>query len=56
MAMLSNLYEYTSRQIEAEEFFTYVIESSWLAGFIDGETQSLVYLWLATNVDVILAH
>jgi hypothetical protein len=36
-------------QVYAEELFAELIESAYLAGIIDGETQKLAYLWIPNN-------
>ena len=47
--MLENCIEQVSQQTEAEELFADLIESAYLSGLIDGEAQTLAYLWLANN-------
>jgi len=48
--MLEDLIEETPRQTQAEHEFADLIEEAYLAGMIDGDTQELAYMWLATNL------
>lgn len=43
--MLKSVYE----KWVAEEFFEDLIEPSFLAGLVDGETQALAHAWMRTN-------
>ena len=47
--MQEDWFEYITREVMAEDAFEDLIESAYLAGLIDGETQALAYLWLRAN-------
>ena len=49
LAMLEDLIEQVSRQVAAEEVFADLVESAFLAGVIDSQTQELAYLWILCN-------
>ena len=46
LGMLADLIDHTSQQTQAEDNFADLIESAYLAGIIDGQTQELAYLWI----------
>lgn len=50
---MESLLEHVTEQVRCVEVFEELLESAFLHGQIDGERQTLAYLWLATNPQVL---
>jgi len=47
------MYEKIGKQVEAESLFEDLLEQAYLESLIDGEQQSLAYVWRRTNPQLI---